>query len=114
MKLASADRIEIDKEKVDEYCLNPEHPLGVHKARVFKAALGIDRTTAEQLRLLLRDSVRLEDAVFIREDIFGKHYRIDHEVSGLKGKEILRSFWIVEGEGQPPRFISCYIRKKKP
>jgi hypothetical protein len=112
MKLVGAEIAEISEEKIYDYCLDPNHPVGAHKARVFKSALDIDQSNAERLMTFLRESLSFEDAHFVREDIFGKHYRIDHEVVGLKGKEILRSLWVIEREGHPPRFVSCYLRRK--
>ncbi len=34
----------IPTHKLVEYALNPEHPRGQHKARVFQSALGIARS----------------------------------------------------------------------
>ncbi|WP_200235400.1 DUF6883 domain-containing protein [Thiohalocapsa halophila] len=41
MKLPNANQAVVDLEKLRGYCLNPAHPRGRHKARVFAAALGI-------------------------------------------------------------------------
>jgi hypothetical protein len=38
MKLPGADVAIVDVEKLTGYCLNPEHPRGKHKARVFADA----------------------------------------------------------------------------
>lgn len=38
MKLVDAEIAEISKEKIYDYCLDPHHPVGAHKARIFKAA----------------------------------------------------------------------------
>ncbi|MBK8921668.1 MAG: hypothetical protein IPM81_09165 [Saprospirales bacterium] len=43
MQLPNAESAFIDDRKLLEYCLNPEHEEGKHKARVFLAALGIHR-----------------------------------------------------------------------
>lgn len=40
MKLPSGDQAVIDDDKLIGYCLNPEHPEGRHKARVFQSVLG--------------------------------------------------------------------------
>jgi hypothetical protein len=39
----------VPKEKPHDYVLNPDHPQGRHKARVFKSMLGIERQHAEVL-----------------------------------------------------------------
>ncbi len=41
MKLPNSDRAVVDIAKLRDYCLNPAHPRGRHKARVFAAALGL-------------------------------------------------------------------------
>lgn len=42
--------VEIDK--IAGYCLNPEHPEGKHKARVFKSALDLNLDDAEELQAI--------------------------------------------------------------
>jgi len=39
MRLPGGDAAVVDLRKLTEYCLNPDHPRGKHKARVF-ATLG--------------------------------------------------------------------------
>ncbi|WP_367268233.1 DUF6883 domain-containing protein [uncultured Thiohalocapsa sp.] len=39
-RLPNADQAAVDLDKLRGYCLNPAHPRGRHKARVFAAALG--------------------------------------------------------------------------
>ncbi|WP_442939170.1 DUF6883 domain-containing protein [Nostoc sp.] len=41
-------------QKLIGYCLNPEHPSGKHKARVFASILGITLENAEVLRELIQ------------------------------------------------------------
>src|SRR5262249_50622043 len=43
MRLPGAERATIPTDKLVRYALNPDHPLGRHKARVFASALGIRR-----------------------------------------------------------------------
>jgi hypothetical protein len=40
MKLPNAAQALVDLAKLRDYCLNPAHPRGRHKARVFATALG--------------------------------------------------------------------------
>ena len=49
-KLPNRNNAVVSLEKFTEYLLNPEHPTGRHKARVFKAALGLTLENAEFLR----------------------------------------------------------------
>jgi uncharacterized protein DUF6883 len=57
MKLPGGDAAIVDPQKLTRYCLNPGHPRGKHKARVF-AALGFTTENADELRgALLRAAV---------------------------------------------------------
>ena len=53
MKLPHPERAVVDIAKLRNYCLNPRHPRGWHKAKVFAAALGITQYNAELLRRAL-------------------------------------------------------------
>ena len=46
MKMPDGDVAIVDRQKLTGYCLNPEHPRGKHKARVF-ATLGFTAENAD-------------------------------------------------------------------
>jgi filamentous hemagglutinin len=48
-RLVNADRAQLDPRKITEYALNPEHPVGGNKARVFEAATGSNKSNAPEL-----------------------------------------------------------------
>jgi hypothetical protein len=52
MKLPNGARAIVEIRKLREYCLNPQHPRGRNKARVF-ASVGIREADAEELRTTL-------------------------------------------------------------
>jgi hypothetical protein len=41
MRLWNGDKAVVDIEKIRSYCFSLEHPRGRHKARVFRAVLGL-------------------------------------------------------------------------
>lgn len=47
--LPNFDKAEINPKKLTDYALNPDHPVGANKARVFKSALGYDKNNAGEL-----------------------------------------------------------------
>jgi hypothetical protein len=49
MKLPNGERAAVDIRKLADYCLNPQHPRGRNKARVF-ASVGFLQADAEELR----------------------------------------------------------------
>ncbi len=53
MNLPNGNQAEISIQKLIGYCLNPEHPSGKHKARVFNSRLGITANNVDTLRELI-------------------------------------------------------------
>ncbi len=49
MKLPNGEHAIVPLEKLREYCLNPTHRVGGHKAHVFEAMLGLTTAHAEEL-----------------------------------------------------------------
>ncbi len=48
--LPNPERAVVELVKLRDYCLDPDHEDGKHKARVFASALGIRQRDAEWLR----------------------------------------------------------------
>jgi hypothetical protein len=109
MKLPHADRAFVDVKKLRDYCLNPEHPRGQHKARVFQSALGWTASSAEDVRRKLLEAVQREEASELGSDDYGKRYTLDFSVPSPSGPVTVRSLWIVRRLEDFPRFTSCYI-----
>jgi hypothetical protein len=57
------DRAILDIRKIEDYSLNPAHPRGRHKARVFREALGLERGDAAWLRDVLIEAAREGEAL---------------------------------------------------
>ena len=70
MKVPRGEDAIVDPEKLRGYCLNPEHPRGKHKARVF-AALGFTAENADDLRAALLIAAASGDAQPAASDQFG-------------------------------------------
>jgi len=49
MELPNGERAIVPIEKLRDYCLNPTHRVGSHKAHVFEAVLGLTAADAEAL-----------------------------------------------------------------
>jgi hypothetical protein len=63
VKLPKGKHAIVDSDKLRDYCLNPEHRRGGHKACVFKASLGITAEHAEDLRTALQAAAINNDAM---------------------------------------------------
>ena len=109
MPLSNAEQAVVEIRKLREYCLNPSHPRGKHKARVFESALEPTREDAEQLRSALLTAVHEEEAEWIFEDEYGMRYRIGFEMERSSRWAKIRSIWIVRPDESFPRLVTCYI-----
>jgi hypothetical protein len=109
MKLPNAASALAPIGKLRDYCLNPNHPRGRHKARVFAGALGISAKNADRLRDAILDAVQTRDATPSGRDQFGNRYILDFEMAGLSGNVPIRSHWIVRRDEDFPRLTSCHV-----
>lgn len=112
MKLPWGGRAIVDRDKLTTYCLNPGHPRGKHKARVFAAALGITAENVDELRSALLAAASTKEAQPTIADRFGDRYLIDFEFSGPAGTCIVRSLWILRRGDSAPRLTSCYVKQR--
>jgi hypothetical protein len=109
MILPNGDRAHVDFAKLRDYCLNPDHLRGRHKARVFAAALGITADQAEELRDALLAAALTEEAIATDQDQYGQRYVMDFTMSGPVGTARCRSSWIVRLGEDFPRLTSCFV-----
>jgi hypothetical protein len=110
MKLPNPHRAVVEIRKLRDYCLNVDHPVGKHKARVFKAALGLTVQQADWLRNRALELAVTGEARSGATSAFGDTYVIDAWIA-YNGRTALVSFcWIVEFGTDFPRLTSCYIR----
>ncbi len=77
MKLPNGDQSEISIQKLIGYCLNPEHPSGKHKARVFESALGITAKNANLLRELIQTAAVEGEIIQQETTTFGQVFKVD-------------------------------------
>ena len=99
MKLPNAKNAVVDIVKIQDYCLNPDHPKGKHKARVFLAALGIDKNDAEQLRKIILRVVLTAEAIEEEPSEYGRRFVVDFRVSWAKDSvtrdALVRTAWMI-------------------
>ena len=67
-RLPNSEQAVLDLRKIEDYCLDPAHPRGRHKARIFRGALGVTRSDAAWLRSLLLDGARNGEAIELVTD----------------------------------------------
>lgn len=110
MKLPNCEAAVVDIRKLAQYSLNPHHEAGGHKARVFRAALGITIWESEWLKEQVLVIACEGDAVAGRPSTFGTKYVIDANVTYQARTAIVRTAWMIENGAHFPRLISCYVR----
>jgi hypothetical protein len=109
MKMPGGDAAIVDRQKLTGYCLNPEHPRGKHKARVF-ATLGFTAENADELRAALLIAAASASAQPATSDQFGDRYVLEFEIEGPQGNGIVKSTWIVRRGESAPRLTSCFVK----
>ena len=109
MNLPNGELAIVDLAKLRDYCLNPNHPRGRHKARVFASTLSMTRAHAEELRQALLLAAKNGNAAIGTSNDYGTRYIIDFEVKREVKTATVRSIWIVGTDAIPPRFITCYV-----
>jgi hypothetical protein len=107
--LPNGDRAILDLRKLVDYCLNPAHPRGRHKARVFRDSLGMGQADAAELRAFLLSAAAPEVAIALPGDAWGDRWQIDVPISRQGRRAVVRTIWIRRSGGQIPRFVTCWI-----
>ena len=110
MKLPNPHKAVVEIGKLRDYTLNVDHPGGKHKARVFKAALGLTVQQADWLRNRALELAVTGEAGRGSTSAFGDTYVIDAWVTYKGRTALVRFSWIVEFGTDFPRLTSCYIR----
>ena len=109
MKLPNGERAEIPMQKLIGYSLNPEHPSGKHKARVFASVLGITIENADTLRELIQTAAVEGEVVQQDTTPFGQLFKVDWTILGPQ-KVQLRTLWEITSTNPNPRLVSVFIK----
>lgn len=110
MRLPNSHKAVVEIEKLRDYSLNPNHPVGKHKARVFRSALGITLAEAEWLRERALEIAVSGDVKAQQPSVFGDKYVIDSVLEFGGRSATVRFCWIIEFGTDFPRLTSCYVK----
>jgi hypothetical protein len=110
MKLPGGDRAIVDIAKLRDYCLNPSHPRGKHKARVFLSVLGLTAADASVLREHLLQSALTEDVTEASSHSFGRRFWMQTDIVHRENRAVLRSAWMIRAAENFPRLITCFVQ----
>jgi filamentous hemagglutinin len=105
------ERATIELQKLRDYVLNPKHEIGRHKARIFKAFLGIEQRHAESLAAVIKGTLARAAAEKGTHDRYGERWTTYHEIVGVNANVAIVSVgWILRTENpMNPVFLTCYI-----
>jgi hypothetical protein len=96
------------------YSLDPTHPTGRDKARVFASALGLDLTSTATLERIVREGISVHEAARRGTFVDGtQRWVVEWCVLARLGRLRLISVWSRPRTGGPPRLISSYLREVK-
>ena len=109
-RLPNAEQATVPIEKLRDYALDPEHPRGQHKARVFRSTLGIGQDDWEYLREQILEAVPSAAVATVRVISWGTLCEVPILVEGLNGEtHEVTTVWIVERDDDPPKLVTTYV-----
>lgn len=109
--LPNAGEAVIDPNKLTSYALNPQHPVGGDKARVFESALGYNQSNADQLIGGVQQGVLTNPAVMGKVDQFGQRFTVDMPITGPNGNTVMvRTGWVLDPGATVPRLATAYVK----
>ena len=99
----------ISDEKLRDYSLNPNHPFGKHKAKVFEKRLGIVQKDWEHLKTLILDNIAVCECIESITLEFGRSFIVDIILFNFEKQAKVRTSWIIKNGELMPRLTSCYV-----
>jgi hypothetical protein len=115
MKLGDiVKRVVIDTRKLTEYALDPDNPVGRHKALVFERILGFTKDNYELLLQQIEAQALAAEATLQYTDQHGHRYRVDLEVTGAQGQRaVVRTGWQVVPGHDEARLVTLFVRRNR-
>ena|SRR5437016_5136595 len=109
--LPNYQRAVIPRIKVEGYVLDPTHPVGKHKAIVFKRALGFEQSDWEMLRDSISAELPYNEAIIGKTDRYGARYNVTMSITGRNGRTVdVLTAWIVEDGTDYPSFVTALVK----
>lgn len=109
--LLNAEHAVVDYGKLSTYSLNPTHPTGGHKARVFQSALGYNPTNSDVLASRVQKGILSAPAKVLDANQHGQRMSVDMPILGANGETVIvRSGWIYEHDTAVPRMTTIFVK----
>ena len=108
MKLPNGENAYVPLAKLTSYLLSDSHPVGRHKAQIFKN-LGYDINNPAELELGLLSIVEQWDVVETITSEYGTKYIVDGVLATRVASELsVRTDWNTDVGETRPRFVTAY------
>ena len=107
MKLPNGDQANLG-DKLERYCLKPEHSKGKHNALLFEKRLGITLNNKEILENALKKAVMEGEVELYKSDRYGNHFDLIFTLQTKLGKSLILSCWIIKITKNFPRLTNTY------
>jgi filamentous hemagglutinin len=105
--LPDAARAQVERKKVRDYLLNPQHPQNGGKA-AFSTAFGFNRFSWSLLGSALAQHPKSHAVAAVSHSVHGVKYEVRCSVQSPDGRNpCITSMWIIEPE-LPPRLVTAY------
>jgi hypothetical protein len=106
-RLPDRDRLQVDRAKIIEYVLNPQHPDGAAKATFFLSR-GFSISDWKKFAIALKEHGRSQVVTAREQTAFGDKFIVECTIVTPDGANpCILSVWIVE-ESRPPRLVTTY------
>ncbi|NEO54144.1 MAG: hypothetical protein F6K54_14290 [Okeania sp. SIO3B5] len=94
--------------KIENYCLNPNHQKGKNKATLFQNKLGINLTNADILKKEIKQAAINESVIIRKVNEYGTHYNMKLLLKTDVGESLILVAWIIRKGEDFPRLTNCY------
>ena len=111
VKVPGRDNGIIPVEKIRDYLLSSNHPIGKFKAKFFHG-LGYSRENWEALAMDIKSILEQGDVTKIDNTDYGKKYIVEGQLKSPTGStRNVVTVWFVKNGGKAPRLVTVYPRR---
>lgn len=111
MRIPSPDKVLIERDKLVNYLLNPQHPENGGKSKFF-LQLGFDPNRWEEMANTLRQLAKESDVMLTTDSDHGRKFVLVGKIHSPSGRSALvQSIWIIDKGTDAARLVTAYPRK---
>ncbi len=107
MKLPNGHQADLG-DKIENYCLNPNHQKGKNKAILFENKLGINLSNSNILKKAIKQAAINESVIIRKINEYGTHYNMKFLLKTEFGESLILVAWIIRTNENFPRLTNCY------